>query len=223
MKKLLVVLAMLLLALAVTSNVLADQYGCTGQYGQYGNCPTSTTILIDKKVGKPVGQTKGGNISIQYVDNLSPNDYKFKAGNVVYFQILVKNNSSVVLTNVVVKDTLPAYLTAEKGPDDYNKVTNIITINVGTLQPDEEKVYTIKTVVKAQTELPADKSLICMVNKVDAYTSNVSDSDTSQLCVEKAVMGAKKVPAAGPEMGLVLLSGQLGLLATGFALKRKFQ
>jgi hypothetical protein len=73
----------------------------------------------------------------------------------------------------------------------------------------------------AQGLLPADRGLMCASNYVRAYTSNASDDDTAQACVEKQVVAVKTAPKAGPEMNILLVAGQLGMLGIGFKLKKK--
>lgn len=69
--------------------------------------------------------------------------------------------------------------------------------------------------VLSQDKLPSDKGLFCIVNKAQAYTDQTSASDTSQLCIEKQVVGVITVPSAGPELGLLLLAGELTTLGLG--------
>ena len=223
MKKLALFLGMFAVLSAINS-VSADQYGCNGQYGGYGGygsgCPTNQTILIDKTVGKSSAMTKGGQTAIEFVDNLSTSDLRFKPSDFVYFQLKVKNTSDKDLV-VTVKDTLPMSLVPVEGPGTYDANTKLITIPVGTLRAGEEKMYTIKTKIGDANTLPADKNLICLINKAEAQANNAYDNDTAQFCVEKQVTAVSKVPAAGPEMGIALLAGQLGLLGLGIGMRKK--
>jgi uncharacterized repeat protein (TIGR01451 family) len=192
----------------------------SAQYGPYGPAG-ALTILIDKTVGKPTGQTKGGVSSLNYVDNLSVTDYKFKPGQEIFFQLKVKNTSGVSLSNVTVKDYVPSYLEPIEGPGNFDEGSRIITISAGNFSVDEEKVYVMKMKIFSQDKLPADKGLFCLVNKADASTGGTYDDDTSQFCIEKEVLAAAKVPSAGPEMGLLLISAELAALGAGIYLKKK--
>lgn len=220
MKKL-VLFILAIVAFATVKNVSADQYGCNGQYGGYGDsCPTNQSILIDKTVSKPGVITKGGTSTVEFVDNLSENDPHFKPEDFVYFQLKVKNTSDHAL-DITVKDSLPSYLDPIDGPGTYDSASRTITINAGTFQANEEKVYTLKTKLSNDAQLPSDKSIICLVNKAEANATGAYDSDTAQLCVEKQVTGVTKVPSAGPEMGLALLGAESALLGIGIFLKKK--
>lgn len=189
----------------------------SAQYGQYGQPAPSFSILIDKMVGKPAFNK--GATSYDYVDNLSPTDPRFRPGQEIFFKIKVKNTSSVKLTNVTVKDYVPSYLEPIEGPGNWDATSRTITWNAGDFAADEEKVYYIKMQIYPQDKLPADKGLFCLVNKAGAY-NQASDEDTSQFCIEKEVLGVAKVPAAGPEFGILLMAGNLLGLAFGIKLKK---
>ncbi len=198
--------------------VLADS-GQYGQYGQYGGTPSTQSIVIDKLVAKPGGtQTKGGVVSYEYVDNLSPADVRYSPGGQVLFRLKVKNTSNTTLSNVTVKDFVPNYIDPVEGPGTFDATNRTITFDAGSFAADEEKTYQLKMQLYPQDKMPADKGLFCMVNRAQAYNGNVSDEDTAQICVEKQVIGAKATPKAGPEMGLVLLAGQIGMIGAGLKL-----
>jgi len=204
----------------LTLHVPSYTLNVNAQYGQYGGETPSYSILIDKMVGKPT-QTKGGSQTYTYVDNLSPSDPRFSPNQEVWFKVKVKNTSSQNLTAVQVTDYVPSYLMPIEGPGKWNPNNRTITWNAGDFSVDEEKVYYIKMQVYDQSLLPADKGLFCVINKVDAKKDNVAyDDDTAQLCIEKQVVGATKVPQAGPEMGMLLLVGNILGLGVGIYLRK---
>ncbi|MFA5137015.1 MAG: hypothetical protein WC489_06540 [Patescibacteria group bacterium] len=218
MKRLLISLTLLAAIFSLqTSAVFADY----GQYGQYGQPSPSQSILIDKFVGKPDGAvTKGGVATVQYVDNLTPSDVRFKPGNEVLFRLKVKNTSSVTLSNVVVKDFVPAYVEPIEGPGTYDANTRVISFDAGSFAPNEEKTYDMKMQLVAQDKMPSDKGLFCLTNKGQAYNEAVSDEDTAQFCVEKEVIGVAEAPKAGPEDAMLLVGAQTILMGIGFSLKK---
>lgn len=218
MRKVLFALVLSSIIYHLTSNISLAQYGCGTQYG--GQCPPPPSILIDKMVGQAI-MTKGGVTNVTYVDNLTPSDARFRAGQQVYFKLRVKNTSSVNLINVTVKDYVPSYLQPIEGPGAYDASTQTITFNAGSFVPNEEKIYYLTMQVFPQDRLPADKGLFCLVNRALASTDQTSDDDTSQLCIEKEVIAVAKVPSSGPEMGLVLLTGELIALGAGMMLRKK--
>jgi uncharacterized repeat protein (TIGR01451 family) len=187
------------------------------QYGQYGDETPSYSLLIDKMVAKP-GSQKGE--TTQYFDNLSPSDPRFVPGQDVWFKIKVKNTANVALQAVEVKDYVPEYILPIEGPGKWDPQTRTITFNAGDFAVDEEKTYYLKMRVYSQDQLPSDKGLFCLVNRAVASNNNVSDDDTAQFCIEKQVLGVTQVPTAGPEMGLVILAGNLILAGVGIKLKK---
>lgn len=216
MKRLATLLVLTISYLVLTTNASA-QYG---QYGPYGGEEPNLSIVVDKMVGKPVS-TKGGSLDADYVDNLSPSDPRFVSGNEVFFKVKVKNTSDIKLKNVEVKDFLPDFVDFKEGPGSFDKSTRTLTIDAGDFDVDEKKEYFIRVKVVEQDELPEDQGVVCVVNKAEAFDGGVSDEDTAQFCVEKEVLGVTAVPSAGPEMGALLLSGQVAMLGLGVFLKRK--
>ncbi len=199
-----------------SSSVLA-QYG---QYGQYGGSLPSKTILIEKMVGKPV-QTKGGTDQLDYVDNLSPSDPRFAPEQQIVFRLKVKNTSDVSLNNVEVKDFVPEFLTPVSGSGSFDAASRIVSFNAGDFAAGQEKVYFLTMKISSQNQMPADKGLICEINKSEASNSEVFDEDSAQFCIEKQVLGVQHVPSAGPEMGFALMGLEVGLLGVGITLKKR--
>ena len=216
MKKLIVFLAVTLLT-ATTVQADAGQYGQYGQYGPYKG-GSSTSIMVDKTVSRAL-TTKGGITA--YVDNNSPTDTRFAPGATVYFQVKVKNTSNVTLNNVEVSDIMPNEIIAVEGPGTYNENSKTITWKYDSLKAGEEKTEKIIAQIKGQNQLPADKGVMCMINKSTVRAGNNYDDDTAQFCVEKQVIGAKQVPTAGPEYGILLTTLSFASLGAGVYLKRK--
>jgi len=210
----------------VLSTVLAISFFAStrpafAQYGQYGQPAPVESILIDKQVSKPVTQTKGGTLTYEYVDNLTPSDVRFQPGQEIYYKLRVKNTSSIVLNNIMVNDKVPFYINPIEGPGTYDANSRTISFNAGTFNPDEEKLFYFKMQWFTQDKLPSDRGLMCVSNYARAYTNNASDDDTAQACVEKQVVGVIQAPKAGPEMNIALVAGQLVMLGVGITLKKK--
>lgn len=212
MRKSLTVLSIIVAFFVIAKASLAD-------YGQYGST-YSYSISLDKMVSKPNTSTTNYN-SVEYVDNLSPSDPRFKPDQYIYFKIRVKNTSTDRLINVTVKDYVPAYLSPVEGPGNWDSTNRIVSWNAGDFNIDEEKVYYLKMQLYSQKDLPSDKSLICLVNKARAENEKTANEDAAQYCLEKQVLGVSKVPSAGPELGILLFGGELMVLGTGLFLKKK--
>lgn len=218
MKYIYIAIAFLLITAPVAA--AGGQYGQYGQYGG-GGAPVHS-IIIDKMVA--TGQkTKGG--QQVFVDNLSPSDPRYAPNTQVTFQIKVKNTSNVTLSNVTVRDILPTYVDAVEGPGDFDPDTKTISWTYSELESGEEKIERVIAQVKPQSQLPADKGLMCMTNKAVVTAENATDEDTSQFCVEKQVVTSEGTePTATPETGAPLLAiGALNLLglAGGIALRKR--
>lgn len=192
----------------------------SAQYGQYGGAIPSKTILIEKMVGKPA-QTKGRADQLDYVDNLSPSDPRFSPDNQIVFRLKVKNTSDITLYDVQVRDFVPEFLTPVSVPGSFDSASRTISFNAGDFAAGEEKVYFLTMKISSQDKMPTDQGMICEINKAEASTSEVFDEDSAQFCIEKQVIGVKDVPSAGPEMGLVLMGLELGLLGIGITLKKR--
>jgi hypothetical protein len=108
------------------------------------------------------------------------------------------------------KDYAPSYVDLYENPGTWDSSNRVLTINVGTLTPNEEKEYIIRGKVAMSENLPS-QGITCVVNRATATDSRVSDDDTAQLCIEKPVLGTTTVPSTtnipktGPEAGMVML------------------
>lgn len=187
----------------MASKVQAGQYGAYGQYGS----PTEQKISVDKLVARPI-EEKGGT-KWEYVDNLNTSDYKFSPDQYIFFKIKVKNTGDKEIFDILLKDYVPNFVDPVTTGGSYDKINRILTLNVGTLAPSEEKEFVIQMRAFPQDQLPTDKGLFCITNKAVAGNSDISDEDSAQACIERAVelsttKEVKKIPASGPEYGLVV-------------------
>ncbi|KXK09545.1 MAG: hypothetical protein UZ22_OP11002001047 [Microgenomates bacterium OLB23] len=215
MKNLSLFALILVIFLACTGQAYA------GQYGPYEGKKPALGISIDKKVGLPHTATKGGQVEYTYVDNLTSGDRRFAPQEYVFFEIKVKNTSKVQLNNVVIRDYAPHYVELFENPGSFEGKD--IVLNVGTLQPGEEKVYVFKARIMPQNQLPADKGVVCTYNKVRASNDRVADEDTAQFCIEKSVTSVNPptdIPKTGPEHGVLIMISAAGSALAGLKLRR---
>ncbi|MBI5123249.1 hypothetical protein HZA75_05320 [Candidatus Roizmanbacteria bacterium] len=183
--------------------------------GQYQSPCQSYSIIVDKMVQKPG--------TADYVDNLSLADPRYKPSQYVMFRVTIKNTSTTTFGGMTAKDFVPDYLTPIEGPGTFDSVNRVITFDAGSFAVDEQKTYYFKMQINSQANLPSDKGLFCLVNKAQAWSNTVTDDDSSQFCIEKQVTAPPKVPSAGPELGLILLSGEILALATGVFVNYKLK
>lgn len=181
--------------------------GCTPIYGGGVECPPEEKINLDKTVKNPE--------SGLFIDNLTVNDRKFLAGQVVFYQVIVENTSDSALSDVVIKDHLPDYLDFVSGAGSYSASNKELTITINTLGAREKRTFDIKAKVVDVANLPADKSVICVVNKASVTADGEYDEDTSQVCIEKRVLGAPELPEAGPVENVAMAAGLVALYFVG--------
>ena len=221
-KTILSLLTISTLILVPTSQVIAQSYG--------GTPNTPDCLSIDKMVSNPAITN-----TIEYVDNISPSDVKYQANATAIARIKVKNTSNQIVPAVTVTDEIPSYISYFAGPGVLSADGRILTIALGDLQAGEERYMYITYKTAQAGDMPSDKSLICVINKVSVQGSICNrDEDSAQMCIEKSVtkgginptyteqlQAVKTAPKAGPEMGIALL-GLNGLIGTiGYILKKK--
>jgi len=183
--------------------------------GQYESPCQSYSILVDKMVQIPG--------TSNYVDNLSVSDPRYKPSEYVMFKVVIKNTSTTTFGGMTAKDYVPSYLTPIEGPGTFDSDSRIITFDAGAFAVDEQKTYYFKMQINSQANLPTNQGLFCLVNKAQAWSNTTTDDDSSQFCIEKQVAAPPKVPSAGPEMGLILLSGEILALGTGIYMSYKLR
>lgn len=186
--------------------------GCTPIYGGGVDCPPTDRITLDKTVKNPVNNV--------FVDNLGVNDRKFLSGEIVVFRLRVENTTNTALSDVVVTDRLPDYVTFVSGTGSYNSATKALTITIGTLGAKEVRNFDINVRVVNVNQLPAERAVICTVNSATAKVDDETDSDTAQVCIEKQVLGAPELPIAGPEHTILLTAGLGALFIIGRKLSK---
>jgi len=185
-----------------------------GIYGQYGGEVGQGEVLVDKLVRHP--QTG------EYVDNLGVSDPMFSAQAAVFFKVVVENVGNATLDEIEVVDYLPAYLQYVSG-GSYDAATREIRFSFSEVAPGQRRSTILQTKVDSLSQLPAEKTVLCPINKVVAYSDqDGSDEDTAQLCIKKKPMVTKEAPEAGSPFALLAGLGSITTLLGGFKLKRKY-
>ena len=192
---------------------------CQEVYGGGQVCNNSYTFSIEKLVQTP---GKGGDEG--YVNNLSINSPKYSPSQNVSFKITVKNTGGNTIPAVNVSDTFPQFLSFVSGPGSFNSNSKVLTFTVNNLEAGKSQTYTVVGKVSDANILPSDQGIICMINQALGTDNNgVSNSSSSQFCVQKSVLGATPIlvttPATGPEMLPLISLIPAGL--AGFILRKK--
>ncbi len=227
MKKLFSLITLMALILALSGGFSPAFADCQPLYGGGQSCVTNFAFTINKMVQVP---GKGGG---QYVDNLGVNDPKYSPSQNVNYQIIVTNTGSQTIPTINVTDTFPQFITFVSGVGNFDKDTKVLTFNVSNLEAGKSVTYTLTAKTADANTLP-NEGVICnetVKNNVQGIDNNGGvDSDSSQICVQKNVLGATpppvlptpkitSTPATGPEMValLALIPGALG----GLILRKK--
>lgn len=185
---------------------------CFPVYGGGVQCPKPPEVFLNKLVRNP---STG-----EYVDNLGPNDPKYRPDWEVLFRIIVKNSGDQALSNVTVSDRLPQFVEFVSGPGTYDSKTRMITLTLENLAGGASQTFEIKTKVVPVDQLPGDKSVACPVNVVDATSDREKDHDESQFCIEKEFV-VPTVPQAGPGEWILSLGGLSALFGVGTYLRKR--
>lgn len=185
---------------------------CVPVYGGGVSCPTQSQVLVDKKVKNPATDI--------FVDNLGPNDPKYRTQQVISFKLIVKNSGDKPISKLTVKDTIPSYVDFMTGPGNFDKDSRVLTFVVNDLAGGASQEFEVKGRTVHPAVLPKDKNVVCQKNIVDALSDTQIDRDDAQFCIEKKIEIARQ-PEAGPEMWLVSITGLVSSLAVGLKLRRK--
>lgn len=220
MKKLLLsfsLFAIYYLIFAINASAAGE---CVPIYGGGVSCPQEGRIIVNKTVKNP--QTGA------FVDNLNINDPKFSAGQTVNFKITVTNTGDKVVSDINAQDIFPQFVNPDK-PAGLN-------FRIDRLNPGESGTFDLSGKVVSADKLPADKSVVCVINQAIVTAEDKTSQDNAQLCIQKQVLGAvppvtkggqvvfpqpqiTQAPSTGPEMlGLIAL---LPTGVAGFLLRRK--
>lgn len=172
--------------------------------GQYGEVCREIELLIDKMVWDPVNG--------KFVDNLGINDYKFAPDEEITFRLEVKNVGDETFAEIDVRDYLPDYLEYLSGDIDFE---------IKDLDPGETETREFKAKVVSADKFPSDESIICVVNKAEAWNGDEKDEDTAQVCMEKKVLGVAELPPTGPEHATMILALSISSALLSIVLLRK--
>lgn len=201
----LIFLSSLILVSFFTVKSTSAAVRCETQYGGTQVCVTTGQLQVNKAVFDPQNNT--------FVDNLGINDHKFAPGEQVRFKISVKNVGDAAFGNVSVTDTPQSGF--------FDLTSGNLSFNLTNLNPGETRDTEIDFKVSDTSLLPQN-NVICVINTAEAKADNNSDRDTSQLCMERKVLGVQTtvLPKTGPEAGLLTLFASITGLVSGVGLIR---
>lgn len=173
-------------------------------FAQYTSGGGTSSCVVDDVQVRPMSQDK-------YMDNLSINQYIFKKGDLVEYQISIENQNASNQNNILVNFTLPNCFSLVFGPNQDKMVNNKLSWTIDELKAGEKKVYTVRA--KVEDKCVNGKKVAASL----AVCSNGgTDSDTSAVYV-----GAVPVPDTGATDILVKTLLSVGVIVAGYS-ARKF-
>lgn len=170
---------------------------------QYQSNEEVNQIVVDKTI-------KGLSESV-WKDNYSRTDMVFKPGTQFEFQIVIRNTGNRNLTQIQVKDKLPAALDYIFGRSEANFSNLQIGWTIPEIRPGEEQ----KTIVRVRVNSSVPVSLKEWLNFVEARAeSGAYDSDTAAFWTVDGT-GKPEVSAKLPQNGSLdqILFGSLTSLS----------
>lgn len=198
------------------ANPVSASVRCEIPYGGRQVCVTTGQLQVNKQVF--CDKLLVGNSDKQvckdspdgFIDNMGENFHRYSPNEEIRFRISVKNVGDANFSKVTVTD-IPA-------GDFLVPVTGSLTFDLSDLKPGETRSQEIKMRVLDTNRLPQNNT-VCVVNAAEASAEGNTDRDTSQVCLERKVLGIEKggqitmLPSTGVEDLLLGLGSISGLLA----------
>lgn len=165
----------------------------------YSQGDTKRSISVDKKI-RPINDNKS-------YDNVGKDDKIFTSGNSLDFSILIENTGNQELTNLKVKDYLPAFQEVVFNPGTYDRNAALISFDIEKLGVGESKLFTIRTKVVGVKSTYTQM----LTNKACVNGDNIYDCDQASFFVQ-----GQLVPSTGS--GTIILQSLVGISGALIAL-----
>lgn len=177
----------------------------------YGEEQPTTQLIVDKQITTP--NVEG------WQDNLPASQIVLRGGDLVKFQITIKNSGDKDLNKIQATDTLPQYLSIIFNPGKYETDGNRVTWEIDKLEAGEERTFEIRAHID-QTEETVIDGTLCLINKVEAQAeSGETDEDTTSFCI----VAPEKLPEAGSGVSEILMgTGFATIIGLAGVILRKF-
>lgn len=159
---------------------------CQPIYGGGQTCVQGEGLLVNKLVLNP--QTNS------LVENLGVNDPRYFPDQLVTFQLIVTNTGGSTLSQVEVKDIFPQFVNFAAGFGTFDSNTKTLTFAAQNLGPSQSQSFTIQGKVVPANQLPADQTVVCVVNRSIATANSQRSEDAAQFCIQKQVLGGVEIP-----------------------------
>lgn len=209
--KLFSALAGAVLILTAVSTKAQAKVTCWTQYGGTETCEKVGDVYLDKRVSLPRENNSG---DLVFKDNLSEDEAeRYEEGQLVVFEIRIKNIGDANLHKVRVDDRFPAYLEFVSGDGGWDSTNRIFSYEVTDLDVGEEE--TRRVTAKVVSNVTA-----CVYNTAEAFPNEgTGDIDTAKLCLGKRVLGVTSMPKTG--MNAWLWVASLAMTGAGLLIAKK--
>ena len=121
-------------------------------------------------------------------------------GDTLIYTITVKNTGQTDITNVIVKDTLPNYITSAQAttvaPSTASGNLFKEGVTIAKLQPGETATITVTAVIKAADQLPCGATVL--VNRVTSSTDQTKNEDNLDNNTAKTTVNRECQPPVTP-------------------------
>ncbi|CAN5657516.1 hypothetical protein BH23PAT1_BH23PAT1_2860 [soil metagenome] len=186
----------------------------------------AVNITVKKKV---VLQIPGLNIdkTVRMSDDDEwTEDVNAKPGDTVHYRVVVKNTGETILQNVMVRDVLPTGVSYVPGSFKITPAVEVGEffregINIGTLNPGEEKVITFDVKVDAETEACEARGLRNVAFAEVEPIREIEDDAYATVCKEEVPEQPQKpevLPAVLPVTGTGNILGMFAATSTAGAI-----
>jgi uncharacterized repeat protein (TIGR01451 family) len=129
-------------------------------YAAFSLGSSASSIALSKTVLDPQKNT--------YTHSLGLSDNMYHPGDIVTFHITVSNTGNNAISEVLVKDTLPSFLTLTSGPGDFDKASNSLSYVVKDLAAHTTQTIAVSAKIGDAASLPTNQGIVCTANKVSA-------------------------------------------------------
>ena len=191
MKKAIFILA-LMAVFVFPKGVLADSYS---------QGKVEYQVSIDKKI-RPINETK-------YYDNIGTDQKMFVAGDIMDFNILVRNTGKDILYNLVVTDSYPIVNQIILAPGKIDTKNRTVTWEISSLGVGETRNYMLRA------KVATDSATSSQTNVATVRNNDVSDRDTATFYITK-----KTTPNTGSSDLLIQTVGVVTMALGALGIRR---
>lgn len=201
-KKLIVLLSVIFIGSFVMADLDPVYAGCESTYGGGEECVFNKNFRVRKKV----------RFEVEDDDDARDKIIDVEKGEVIVFEIEIKNTGEVDVDDMSMEDFLPdelKFLDSEGLTEEWDD-----------FEPGDKKKFEIRVKVKDSEYDRDDDFEKCVVNKVEIeYDGDFEGSDTATVCYGDAEI--TELPETGAGTGVTLVIAGIGLVVVGILVRKR--